>query len=69
MQINFKLEGEYIELVKLLKLTDLCSTGGMAKNVISDGLVNVNGNIELRKRNKIKKGYKVEFDGNMIVVD
>ena len=30
---TFEIKGEIIELIKLLKVTGLCSTGGMAKIV------------------------------------
>ncbi len=68
MSEKFKLEGEYIELLKLLKATGLCDTGGMAKNVVSDGLVKVDGKVELRKRCKIRVGQFVDFEGHIIEV-
>ncbi len=72
MVIKFSLETletEYIELVKLLKATGLCSSGGMAKIAISEGKVNVDGNVEIRKGCKIRRGQKVEFEGSVIEVD
>ena len=65
---KFKLVGEYIELLKLLKATGLCNTGGMAKNVVSDGLVKVDGKVDLRKRCKIRAGQSVNFEGHVIEV-
>lgn len=59
---------EYIELNNLLKVMGLCETGGMAKAVIAEGLVKVNGIVELRKRCKLRKGDKVEFEGHNISV-
>lgn len=54
---EFQLEGrEFIELHNLLKVTGLCASGGMAKAVIAEGLVKVDGNVELRKRCKIRAG-------------
>ena len=41
----FTLQGEYIELKALLKLTDLVSSGGEAKMVISEGQVRVDGEV------------------------
>ena len=47
---EFSLEGrEFIELCDLLKIKGLCASGGMAKTVIAEGLVMVDGNVELRK--------------------
>lgn len=57
---KFELEGnEYIELNSLLKLTGITGSGGMAKMLIADGQVMVDGEIELRKRCKIRKGQTV----------
>ncbi|MBX2841505.1 MAG: RNA-binding S4 domain-containing protein [Flammeovirgaceae bacterium] len=60
--IDFKLKGEYIELIKLLKATNACETGGEAKMVVNEGLVKVNGEIESRKRLKVKIGDVIEFE-------
>ena len=65
---TFEIKGETIELIKLLKVTGLCSTGGMAKIAAAQGRVKVDNQTELRKRCKIKKGQLVEFEGNIIEV-
>jgi ribosome-associated protein len=68
-QIEFALDGqEFIELNRLLKLMSLVSSGGEANMFISDGQVLVNGEVELRKRNKIRAGFKVKFNGQTILV-
>lgn len=67
--ITFHLQDETIELHRLLKATGLCDSGGMAKLLISEGLVQVDGQVELRKRCKIRQGQMVEFEGQTIVVD
>jgi ribosome-associated protein len=69
MSIKFKLEDEYIELIKLLKVVGLCSSGGMAKIVTGAGLVTVDGTVELRKRCKIRSGQRVELEGRIIEVE
>ena len=66
--IEFKLEGEFIPLIQLLKATNLVQTGGEAQIVVMDGLVKYNGEVEYRKRLKVKKGDIVEFEGKRIVV-
>jgi ribosome-associated protein len=66
---KFQLDGETIELCKLLKLTGLSDTGGMGKQLIARGAVLVDGCIELRKRAKIKKGQKISFEGQDILVE
>jgi ribosome-associated protein len=66
---EFNLEGhEFIELNHLLKVMGLCTSGGMAKAFIAEGRVKVDGNVELRKRCKIRSGRIVEFEGRHIFV-
>lgn len=66
---NFKLEGhEFVTLCDLLKLTGWCHSGGAAKSVIAEGQVKVDGQVELRKRCKIRPGQIVEFAGQRITV-
>ena len=66
---EFDLQGrEFVELCNLLKLTSLCSSGGIAKLMIADGQVSVDGQVELRKRCKIRSGQVVAFEGNKIQV-
>ena len=67
--LHFDLKNQdYIELNKLLKLTGLCDSGGMANQVITDGMVQVDGQCELRKRRKIRSGQQVELEGQKINV-
>jgi ribosome-associated protein len=66
---EFKLhEGECIELHNLLKVMGLCDSGGIAKTVIAQGQVRVDGRIELRKRCKIRSGQMIEFEGRCVTV-
>ncbi len=66
---EFELNGrEFVELCSLLKLLALCPSGGSAKQVIGEGRVAVDGQIESRKRCKIRAGQLVEFDGQQILV-
>lgn len=58
----------YIELHRLLKATGLCDSGGIAKALIAEGCVQVDGRVELRKRCKIRQGQIVEFEGRTIAV-
>ena len=67
--VDFNLEGkEFIELNNLLKVTGLCDSGGMAKTVIAEGRVTVDGHVELRRRCKLREGQVVEFEGRKTVV-
>lgn len=66
--IEFNIEGDYIELNKLLKASGVCSTGGEAKMLIEIGEVRVNGVVERRKRRKINRGDVISlFDYNITV--
>ena len=65
---EFQITGDYIELDKLLKAARLCGTGGEARIVISEGLVTVDGETELRLRRKIRPGMTVDFDGQTLTV-
>jgi ribosome-associated protein len=60
---------EYIELNKLLKHLQLVETGGMANDMIVNGEVKVNGNIELQKRKKLRKGDKVLLGKIQIIIE
>ena len=65
----FELEGrEFVELHNLLKLTGLCHSGGVAKLVVGEGQVTVDGEVELRKRCKIRPGQVVVFQGQQVQV-
>lgn len=68
MQIHFPVEGEFIQLDQLLKATGLCGSGGEAKQRVADGVVFVDGQIENRKRAKLRAGQQVEFRGNSIAL-
>jgi ribosome-associated protein len=68
MDQTFTISSEYIELIKLLKATGLCGTGGQAKMLVEDRLVIVDGEIETRKRRKIKDGMIVKYDIHSIKV-
>lgn len=52
---------EPVELYKILKFEGIVSSGGEAKTVIENGLVQVNGEVETRKRKKIVSGDIIEF--------
>ncbi|WP_228289709.1 MULTISPECIES: RNA-binding S4 domain-containing protein [Shewanella] len=59
---------DYIELYKVLKAQGMCSDGGLAKHVIAEGLVSVNGEVETRKRKKLLPGDVVSFQGQTVQI-
>jgi ribosome-associated protein len=64
--IDFELRGEYITLDALLKATGLAPSGGVAKLMVADGQVQVDGREELRKTCKIRAGQVVSVQGTRI---
>jgi ribosome-associated protein len=66
--IEFKVEGDFIQMIQLLKATSLVGTGGEAQIVVSDGEVKYNGEVDYRKRLKVKSGDTVEFRGTKIKI-
>ena len=66
--IEFKITGDYIPMIQLLKATHLVSTGGEAQIVVDEGQVKYNGAVDYRKRLKVRKGDVVEFRGEKITV-
>ncbi|MCE2991011.1 MAG: RNA-binding S4 domain-containing protein [Burkholderiales bacterium] len=67
-QISYAIDTEYIELNHLLKLTGFADSGGAGGALVSSGVVKVDGQVELRKRNKIRAGQSVEIAGTRISV-
>jgi ribosome-associated protein len=57
-----EITSEPVELYKILKFEGMVGSGGQAKQVISEGLVLVNGKVETRKRKKIVAGDTIEFN-------
>ena len=57
---------EPVELYKVLKFEGMCSSGAVAKHVVADGQVLVNGEIETRKRKKLVSGDIIEFANDTI---
>jgi len=66
--IDFELRGEYIALDALLKATALAPSGGIAKLMVAEGLVQVDGREELRKTCKIRAGQVVGVGDTLVHV-
>lgn len=69
MEQIFKIEGEYIELIQLLKAIGLANTGGHAKMIVDQEMVTRNGEIETRKRAKLIAGDIIEITDNKIILE
>ena len=66
-RIEFTLRTPYIDLLQVLKATGLCATGGEAKWAVDEGRVVVNGELEARRRRKLRIGDEVVVDGQYLV--
>jgi ribosome-associated protein len=65
---TFELKGEYIALCDLLKAEGIAESGGQGKAMVAEGIVTVDGEVELRKTAKIRKGQTVECMGITVKV-
>ncbi len=65
---ELSIKENFIKLDSALKYANLVPTGGIAKMVILDGLVSVNGETCTMRGKKLYKGDKVEFDGKGFVI-
>ncbi|WDV45916.1 RNA-binding S4 domain-containing protein [Clostridiaceae bacterium M8S5] len=70
MKENIKIETEFIKLDQLLKYASIVQTGGHAKELISEGLVSVNGEVVLTRGKKIHRGdiVNINMDKNIELV-
>ena len=66
---KIKLREEFIKLGQALKAAGLVDSGVEAKEVIQDGLVQVNGEIDTRRGRKLYDGDVVFFDGEEIQIE
>lgn len=64
-----KIDGEFIKLDSFLKAVDAVSSGGEAKILIAEGLVQVNGETELRRGRKLRPGDTVVMEGKRYSVE
>ena len=62
------LRDEYIKLGQALKAANMVESGVMAKMVIKDGLVKVNGRVETQRGKKLLDGDVVSFEGETIII-
>lgn len=54
---------EFIKLDQLLKWIGIADNGAIAKMIILNGDVKLNGNVVLERGKKIRKGDIIEVDG------
>lgn len=66
---KIKIDSEYIKLQDLLKLGGAVDTGGMAKVVIQNGEVTVNGEVCTMRGKKMRSGDVAVFEDIKIILD
>lgn len=64
-----KLRDEFIKLGQALKAAGLVESGAEAKEVIVDGLVQVNGETDIRRGRKLYAGDIITFDGEEVKIE
>lgn len=67
--IKLRPQDEFIKLGQALKAAGLVESGVEAKDVIQNGLVLVNGEIDTRRGRKLYPGDTAAFDGNEIKIE
>jgi ribosome-associated protein len=68
--IEVNITTNMIKLDQFLKWAGIAENGSMAKQMVLDGIVKVNGEIVLQRGKKLYKGYKILIDeiGEFIIV-
>ena len=63
------IKGDFIKLGQALQLAVLACSGVDAKFMIEDGIVSVNGEVELRCGRKVRPGDVIELEGHQVKVN
>ncbi len=67
--VKIKLRDEFIKLGQALKAANLVESGVDAKNAIQEGLVSVNGEVDVRRGRKLFCGDIVDYNGEQIKIE
>lgn len=67
--LKLREKDEFIKLGQAIKAAGLVDNGVEAKEVIQNGLVTVNGEIDTRRGRKLYAGDTAVFDGNEIKIE
>ena len=66
--VNIREDEEFIKLGQALKKASVVGSGVEAKMVIQDGLVELNGEVEVQRGKKLYDGDIVSFNGETIKI-
>lgn len=67
-EISIRQDEEYIKLGQAMKKAGMAGSGVDAKMVIQDGLVTVNGKVEIQRGKKLHDGDIVSYDGETVKI-
>lgn len=62
MKENIKITTEFIKLDQLLKFSGMAESGAVAKDMIFEGIVSVNGEVCSQRGKKIRPGDSVDIE-------
>lgn len=68
-QRRIGIRSETIDLGALLKLAQVATTGGEAKQMVRSGRITVNGEVERRRGRQIRPGDAVDAAGTVLIVE
>ena len=66
--VNIREDEEFIKLGQALKKASVVGSGVEAKIVIQDGLVELNGEVEVQRGKKLYDGDIVSYDGETVKI-
>lgn len=67
--IKLREQDEFIKLGQAVKAVGLVESGVEAKEVIQEGRVSVNGEVDTRRGRKLYAGDVVEYNGEQIKIE
>ena len=67
--VSIRENEEYIKLGQALKMAGLVDSGVNAKMVIQDGLVELNGQVELQRGKKLYGGEVITYNGESVKIE
>lgn len=68
MEVQIRETDDFIKLGQVLKKAGLVGSGVEAKEVIQNGEVEVNGEVDTRRGRKLYDGDRVSFNGEELVI-
>jgi len=63
------MDEDFLTLSDMIKLSGIAQTGGQAKVLIQSGDVKVNGEVETKRKRKLRQGDVVEVNGEEYLLE